>query len=228
MFLLLADSHCIKRYKLLDDFKLFFSLLYDCYLTDFLSQEVITGKYIIILSSYNLKRFHKLKVFLHVIIVVELIFISIHHIDNDIDGPTLELMNSMDKISTLIPKFKQQLAFLSEREKLFKKSNENVTQAADPSSMPSTNCNLSSASESVSGSTSDVSICNTSSESDQSTSAKEINELFPEKYIIPPLPNSLVKDIQEGTLNKFGPHCSHRQILIELVVYDLINTYNLL
>ena len=175
------------------------------------------------MSSYNLKRSHKLKVFLHAIIVVELIFISIHHIDNDIDGPILELMNSMDKISTLIPKFKQQLAFLSEREKLFKKSNENVTQAVDLSSMPSTNCNLSSASESVSGSTSDVSICYTSSESNQSTSAREINELFPEKYIIPPLPNSLVKDIQEGTLNKFDSHCSHRQILIELVVHDLIN-----
>lgn len=137
-------------------------------------------------------------------------------------------MNSVDKIATLIPKFKQQLLFLNEREKLFTKSNENVIQAVASSSIPSTNLNSSSVSESISDSVSDASICNSTSGSDESTVAKEIDESFPEKYAIPQLPTSLVNDIQAGALNKFGPHCSNRQILIESIVHDLITKYNLL
>ncbi|CAF3996188.1 unnamed protein product, partial [Adineta steineri] len=38
----------------------------------------------------------------------------------DVDGSTLKLMNNVERISVIIPKFKQQLLFLEEREKLFR------------------------------------------------------------------------------------------------------------
>jgi hypothetical protein len=45
-----------------------------------------------------------------------------------VDGPTLKLMNSVERISLLIPKFKQQLIFLEEREKLFKQVDDYSSQ----------------------------------------------------------------------------------------------------
>ncbi|CAM4816259.1 unnamed protein product [Rotaria magnacalcarata] len=154
---------------------------------------------------------------------------------NEIDGPTLELMNSVEKITTFIPKFKQQLLFLNEREKLFNKSNDNLTQPI-VSSSASSNLNLSSSSssstlssfsESISERGSKEFINSATSESDQSLIVQEKNALFPDKYVIPPLPNALLKDIQNGALNKFGPHYSNRQILIEAVANDLIDKYNM-
>ncbi|CAF1300203.1 unnamed protein product [Rotaria sordida] len=108
---------------------------------------------------------------------------------NEIDGPTLELMNSVEKISTLMPKFKQQLFFLNEREILFKNSNDKLTQPI-VSSSASTNLNLSSlSSSSFSKSTLDRSsneyINNATSECDQSLIVQEKKVLFPDKYVIP-------------------------------------------
>ncbi|CAF1264547.1 unnamed protein product, partial [Rotaria sordida] len=96
---------------------------------------------------------------------------------NEIDGPTLELMNSVEKISTLMPKFKQQLFFLNEREILFKNSNDKLPQPI-VSSSASTNLNLSSlSSSSFSKSTLDRSsneyINNATSECDQSLIVQE-------------------------------------------------------
>ncbi|CAF1671068.1 unnamed protein product, partial [Rotaria magnacalcarata] len=148
---------------------------------------------------------------------------------NEIDGPTLELMNSVEKITTFIPKFKQQLLFLNEREKLFNESNDNLTQPI-VSSSASSNLNLSSSSsfsESISDCGSKEFISNATSESDQSLIVQEKNALFPDKYVMPPLPNTLRKDIQNGALNKFDPHYSNRQILIEAVANDLIDKYNM-
>ncbi|CAF1359965.1 unnamed protein product [Rotaria sp. Silwood1] len=44
-------------------------------------------------------------------------FISQH----DVDGPMLKMLNNVERISPLIPKLKQQLIFLDEREKLFRR-----------------------------------------------------------------------------------------------------------
>ena len=162
------------------------------------------------------------------------LFILIYVLENEIDGPTLEMMNSIDKITSLIPKLKQQLLFLNEREKLFIKSNDNLTKpiASSSSSTNLDSSSLSSSSSSLSESMSDggahESINNSTSEYDQLSMVQEKNVLFPDKYVIPPLPNTLLKDIQNGAVNKFGPHYSNRQILIESIANDLIDTYNML
>ncbi|CAF4434366.1 unnamed protein product [Adineta steineri] len=46
--------------------------------------------------------------------------ISIYRLEYDVDGSTLKLKNNVERISIIIPKFKQQLLFLEEREKLFR------------------------------------------------------------------------------------------------------------
>ncbi|CAF4307488.1 unnamed protein product, partial [Adineta steineri] len=50
---------------------------------------------------------------------------------------------------------------------------------------------------------------------------------FPDVYEVPVLPKALLKDIKGGNLKSFGPHCQGRQILIDAVVHDLIENYNL-
>ena len=57
---------------------------------------------------------------------------------------------------------------------------------------------------------------------------EDVDELFSRGYVIPSLPQALIKDVEQGILHKFGPHCSNRQILIEAVAFDLIDKYNLL
>lgn len=158
------------------------------------------------------------------------LFIHIYVLENEIDGPTLEMMNSIDKITSLIPKFKQQLLFLNEREKLFIKSNDNLSSSSTNlnSSSLSSSSSSSSLSESVSDGSTHESKNNVTSEYDQSLMVPEKSVLFPDKYVIPPLPNGLLKDIQDGALNKFGPHYSNRQILIEAIANDLINKYKML
>ena len=64
--------------------------------------------------------------------------------------------------------------------------------------------------------------------SDQSFVAEKQADRFPERYIMPPLPHSLIKDIETRALNKFGPRYSNRQILIDAVDHDLIDQYKLL
>ena len=56
----------------------------------------------------------------------------------------------------------------------------------------------------------------------------EIHLTFPDQYVIPTLPNSLLEDIEAGTIHKFAPHHTNRQVLIDTIAYDLINKYNLL
>ncbi|CAF1056601.1 unnamed protein product [Rotaria magnacalcarata] len=134
-------------------------------------------------------------------------------------------MDSVEKIISLMPKFKYQLLFLKEREKLFSQNNGDLVQTLDSSSV-SQNLNVSSSSStSVSDHASKSLTDSVTSVSDSSLSGSEVTELFPNKYTIPSLPNGLLKDVQDGALAKFGPHCSNRQILIECIVNDLINKY---
>ncbi|CAF2628893.1 unnamed protein product [Rotaria sp. Silwood2] len=116
----------------------------------------------------------------------------------------------------------------SEREKLLTRSNDDLIQSDNSSSVSSNNLNLSSSSSgSISDNVSKEFVNNVTSASDQSLIVQEISGSFPDKYVIPPMPNALAKDIQEGALYKFGPHCSNRQILIECIVDDMISQYNL-
>ncbi|CAF1503507.1 unnamed protein product [Adineta ricciae] len=157
----------------------------------------------------------------------------------------------MERISTLIPKFKQQLIFLEEREKLLRKINDRTNSHDSESSDASTNGQLLGITTSTNYHTlptvsadrhshsssfmhantarsehsSDKSIGD--SAADRSNSDPAGNTSFPEDYKMPVLPDALIKDVNDGNIVKFGPHCSNRRILIDAVVYDLINKYNL-
>ncbi|CAM4851376.1 unnamed protein product, partial [Rotaria magnacalcarata] len=123
----------------------------------------------------------------------------------EIDGETLALMDSIDKATTLFPKLKQQLLFLSEREKLLKVQKTDLISSIDSSSITSTN--FSSSSSSIKPAAN----CSTDDYMDdrvfeESLVKQKSNILFPIEYIIPALPDSLLQDIEAGALDKFGPH----------------------
>ncbi|CAF4385121.1 unnamed protein product, partial [Adineta steineri] len=65
--------------------------------------------------------------------------VNIYTISHDIDGKTLEMMSTVERISVIIPKFKQQLIFLEEREKLFKKISDCSIEFSNSSFIITTN-----------------------------------------------------------------------------------------
>jgi hypothetical protein len=165
------------------------------------------------------------------------IIICISFLEYDIDGKTLKMMNSVERISQLIPKFKQQLLFLEEREKLFTKINDYSVQCDGSLSTISTNSQTTSMVPINSQPSTFVPVPTTDSlskesmdysRSDHSDVGADINIAFPDDNKIPLLPKALIKDIEDGILEKFGPHCANRQILIDAIVYDLLVKYNLL
>ena len=135
-------------------------------------------------------------------------------------------MDSIDKIKTLFPKLKQQLLFLKEREKLFKVDENNLLSSIDSSSITPTNSNLHSSIESV------IELSTNDDMNDQLLQEvpfeQKMNVFFPNEYIIPTLPNSLLQDIETGALHKFGSHHTNRQVLVDTITYDLISKYSLL
>ena len=135
-------------------------------------------------------------------------------------------MNSIDKITTLFPKLKQQLLFLKEREKLFEVDENNLLSSIDSLSITPTNSNLHCSIESA------IELSTNGDMNDQLLQEvpieQEMNVFFPNEYIIPTLPNSSLQDIETGALHKFGPHHTDRQVLVDTITYDLINKYSLL
>ena len=159
----------------------------------------------------------------------------------------LKMLNNVERISQLIPKFKQQLIFLEEREKLFQKINDDSISCHDSlsttytisktSASSSTNSqtppaasinsnSLSTICQPITNISSTISIDD--SKSDQSSISTDVSLSFPHVYQVPVLPNALMKDIEDGNLKHFGPHFQCRQILIDAVVHDLIENYSLL
>ncbi|CAF1362987.1 unnamed protein product [Adineta steineri] len=177
--------------------------------------EIKSTDHYVMLDPHNLKYYYK--------------GLDVYEVNNakyDIDGTTLEMMSNVERISTVIPTFKQQLLFLKEREKLFQTNNGISINSSGSSSSSSTNLNSSSSSiESISNNLFSKSL--DQSTSDQSFDEQMIKQTFPDKYIIPPLPDAVLKDIEEAALHKFGPHCSNRQILVDAVAHDLISNYKI-
>ncbi|CAF1286535.1 unnamed protein product [Rotaria sordida] len=166
---------------------------------------------------------------------------------NDVDGPMLKMLNNVERISPLIPKLKQQLIFLEEREKLFRKIDDGSISCDGPLSNTSTipktsiftlpNPQTSPAVSINSKSSSTINLSNTNISStmsmdnsitDQVIIAAGVSSSFPDVYEVPTLPKALSKDIEAGNLKSFGPHCQGRQILIDAVAHDLTENYNLL
>lgn len=159
----------------------------------------------------------------------------------------LKMLNSVERISQLIPKLKQQLLFLEEREKLFRRIEDGSVPCDNPLSntsvIPKTsalalpNAQTPSCLSMSSQSSSSMHLSNTnlsaamstySSTVDQAVVAADAAPSFPDIYEVPRLPKALLKDIEAGNHKTFGPHCQGRQILIDAVVHDLIENYDLL
>ena len=146
--------------------------------------------------------------------------IDFYILENEIDGATLAMMDTVEKIATVLPTLKYQLIFLKEREVV-------MSKVAD-TSMVSMNASPPASSATIASTGSAQSTSNNDLASEQSSVEEKNNDRFPAKYVIPPLPNSLLKDIEDGSLNKFGPHFSNRQVLIDTIAHDLIDNHKLL
>ncbi|CAF1394708.1 unnamed protein product [Adineta ricciae] len=104
------------------------------------------------------------------------------------------MMSTVERISTIIPKFKLQLLFLEEREKLFKQNSSISTEGDGSLSMV------------VTGSSPDClpkSPIRNSILSVQCDNPTNVDAVFPDEYKIPSLPNGLLKDIEEGILQNY-------------------------
>ena len=156
-------------------------------------------------------------------------------------------MDNVDGIKSIFPKYKQQLLFLRERERLFNlssalnenKENEIVTLDTSHSSSYLAN----SISMDVVASTPKKT--QSSYDVHRSSPVKPLTHEIPvllspnvigdcsskipllDSYRLNSLPSSLLKDIDSGDLSKFNSHCKNRQILIDAVFYDLTTNYNI-
>lgn len=143
-------------------------------------------------------------------------------LENEVDGATVVLMDTIGKIATTIPKLKYQLAFLKEREVLMKTIADSSMESMDSLSVPlSISTESASFVQAILDDDDDATV-------DASFNEGKNNNPFPDEYIIPPLPSSLVKDIENRDLKKFGPHFSNRQVLIDAIVHDLTDKHKLL
>jgi hypothetical protein len=150
-------------------------------------------------------------------------------------------MSTLESAKTFFPKYKQQLLFLRERDKLFtgdqkidqNKENEVFERSSvvtlDPITSPN---NMPLASSTM---------INAEATAIEESSAREIliernsdavvdsppKATLPDEYSIPSLPLSLLNDIDRGDLSKFNSHCRNRQILIDTVFFDLTTKYYL-
>ncbi|CAF3738437.1 unnamed protein product, partial [Rotaria sp. Silwood1] len=111
--------------------------------------------------------------------------------ENEVDGETRAMMDSIEKTTTLFPKLKQQLLFLKEREKLFKGLNDSTISSLDSSPINSTH------SRSIhSGFEPIINLFTSGSMNDQvfekSMIKEQSNSFFPDVYTVPTLPSSLL------------------------------------
>ena len=157
----------------------------------------------------------------------ELVFIlsSLYlFLEEEIDGETLWLMSTLDSAKTFFPKYKQQLLFLREREKLFAadpKMDENNESEGhggssivtpDPISPPSSTPIIPSLMIDIREEPIDQSSIHdiTTDQSSDSIMDVETKARLPDEYSIPSLPLSFLKDIDCGDLSKFNNHCRNR------------------
>ena len=162
-------------------------------------------------------------------------------LDQEVDGETLWLMSTLDSIKSFFPKYKQQLLFLREREKLFagdpemndNKENEVLEKCSvvtpDPVIPPKNTSVVSSVTTNPQEATIDESSIHeiTIERTPDPISDFRPKTVLPDEYPIPSLPLSLLNDIDRGDLSKFNNHCRNRQILIDAVFFDLTTGYNL-
>ncbi|CAF0980148.1 unnamed protein product [Didymodactylos carnosus] len=136
------------------------------------------------------------------------------------DEETLILMNDINKIKDLVPKYKHQLLFICEHEKLFKtvvlgisgRHNEAVTTMnmdEHVSNEPLCDRNV------------------PSSSTENIPPSKSMQKKFPETYEVPDLPENIQNFIDKGQLEGFANHCGHRHVLTDIVFHDLTTNFGL-
>ena len=179
-------------------------------------------------------------------IMLILFFLSLFE-EQEVDGETLWLMNNVDGIKSIFPKYKQQLLFLRERERVFdasstlngNKENETMPQYT----IPSSSCAVHSIGMAVAASTpkETQSSYDVHESHPDETLPHEIPLLrspnvirdcsskipLPDTYRLNCLPSSLLDDIDSGDLSKFNSHCKNRQVLVDAIFYDLTTNYNI-
>lgn len=153
----------------------------------------------------------------------------------EVDGETLWLMNNVDSIKSVFPKYKQQLLFFREREKLFagsatfddNKEDEIIEQhtsitsvsalssddVADSSSIPkNTQMPMDIEESSISESSmQEINIVRSSTDANDYL----LKSSLPDDYRLSILPPSLLNEIDNGDQSKFNNHCKNRQILLD-------------
>ena len=159
----------------------------------------------------------------------------------EVDGETLWLMYTLESAKIFFPKYKQQLLFLREREKLFaadpkmEDNDENEVHGEssiitpDPISAPSSMPIIPLLMTDMQEESIDQSFIHdiTTEPSSDSIMDVETRARLPDEYSIPSLPPSLLQDIDRGDLSKFNNHCRNRQILMDTLFFDLTTNYNL-
>ncbi|CAF1553563.1 unnamed protein product [Adineta ricciae] len=144
------------------------------------------------------------------------------------------MLNSVERISQIIPKVKQQLLFLEEREKLFRQiedssiscdgSLSNTSVISKTSALSLLNAQAPSGLSISSQSSHSAHLSNANLAATMSTNSSVVDQTiaaataatadappsFPDTYEIPALPKALLKDIEVGNLKTFGPHCQGR------------------
>jgi hypothetical protein len=158
-------------------------------------------------------------------------------------------MDNVDSIKSIFTTYKQQLLFLNKRRTLFNttlpsnndKENDILEACAAPNSpaysSPDPPLIGQTAPEKMQVSSSShvqmplVDVTTNQSippHMDTDTTSKSTAQLpLPNDYPIPTLPSSLLKDIENGDMLKFNPHCKNRQILIDAIFHDLTTSYNI-
>lgn len=169
-------------------------------------------------------------------------FLYFLFVEQDVDGETLQLMNDMDCIKSIFPKYKQQLLFLHHRKKLFdalipidvlNKENEKIASStiSEPSSDVSSDAKcVDSFVDTQESLLRDVPMQEISNVESSMFHIESTNSIaLPNNYRIPSqdLPPSILIDINKGDLSKFNSHCKNRQILIDVLFHDLTRNYKL-
>ncbi|CAF4322220.1 unnamed protein product, partial [Adineta steineri] len=133
---------------------------------------------------------------------------------HDVDGLMLKMLNNVERISQLIPKLKQQLIFLEEREKIFRKVEDGsisydgslfnistipktpIFTLPNPQTSPAISLNSKSPSSIyLSNANWSSTMTMENSTTDEFLTAAGVPSSFPDVYEVPVLPKALLKDI---------------------------------
>ncbi|CAF1395926.1 unnamed protein product [Rotaria sordida] len=147
-----------------------------------------------------------------------------------IDGETLFYMNDFDLLKPFKLSYKNQLLFLTEREKLFLTK----TIKESPTSSSTTHETTANVVNDIVQETSEnndvvqLSADLTAVTPPISTNSSISVKLLPDPYVVPDLPDQVKHAITNKEMEKFEKLCNFRSIVIDAIFYDLKTNYDLI